>query len=163
LIVFIKTGVTMKKQYITTVGSMVLGGILTLQFVPIGQAQIGPSTSYGSHPYESYSGDITSSSTNIMVAPSDNAFLLTDVIITQTESTSGFCGGLILFYADSTPIGHFRIASSVDGNAGWGQGLISHAFAGGLPIDAGQTLSVQSQNFFCANISYTVSGRYIQP
>ena len=98
-----------------------------------------------------------------MSAPSSNAFLITDVVITQTESTAGFCGGLIVFYADTTPVAQFRIASSVDGNSGWGQGLISHSFSAGLPVESGQTLSVETQNFSCSNISYTIAGRYIQP
>ena len=143
--------------------TFILVVLLVIHFASSGEAQVGPSTSYGAIPYESYSGDITSSNTNIMSSPSDNGYLITDVIITQTESTAGFCGGLVLFYADSTPIAHFRIASSVDGNSGWGQGLISHTFSSGLPISPGQTLSVQTQNFSCSNISYTISGRYIQP
>ena len=153
----------MIKQYfgaaVLVAGSVLLGS----QFLSTGQANVGPSTSFGAQPYASFSGDITSSNTSILVAPSDSGFLVTDVIITQTESTSSFCGGLVLLSADSAPIAHFRIASSVDGNSGWGQGLISHSFVSGLPIEAGQTLSVESQNFSCSNISYTISGRYIQP
>ena len=151
----------MTQQILRTVGLLLLGGVLSLSLLPMVQAQVGPTTSLGTQPYASFSGDVTSVNTNILVAPSDSTFLITDVIVTQTESTAGFCGGLVVFYSDSTPIGQFRIASSVDGNAGWGQGLINHAFASGLPVEAGQTLSIQSQSFSCANVSYTISGRYI--
>ena len=151
----------MTQQLLRTVGLLVLGGALSLSLLPMVQAQVGPTTSLGAQPYASFSGDVTSVNTSILVAPSDSTFLITDVIITQTESTAGFCGGLVILYADSTPIGQFRIASSVDGNAGWGQGLINHSFASGLPVEAGQSLSVQSQSFSCANVSYTIAGRYI--
>ena len=151
----------MTQQTFRTVGLLLLGGMLSLTLLPMVQAQVGPTTSLGIQPYASFSGDVTSVNSSILVAPSDSSFLITDVVITQTESTAGFCGGLVVFYADSTPIGQFRIASSVDGNAGWGQGLVNHTFASGLPVAAGQSLSVQSQSFSCASVSYTISGRYI--
>ena len=100
-------------------------GIVVLYYVfkifPI-QAEVESTVSLGSHPYASFTGDITSSAIDVSV-PSD--FLITDIIITQTESTNGFCGGLVLFETDSSVVGRFRIATSVDGNEGWGQGLIA--------------------------------------
>ena len=153
----------MKIQQIFSIGIFLIGCSLCFQNFPSVQAEVGPTVAMGSHPYASFTGDISSTAEEIVTLPSDKAFLITDIIITQTESTSGFCGGLILFDADTSNIGKFRIASSTDGNAGWGQGLISHSFESGLPVEPSQVLTIRHQDFSCANISYTISGRYIQP
>ena len=91
-------------------------------------AEVGPTVSLGSHPYASFTGDITSSAVEIVSVPSDRSFLITDIIITQTESTNGFCGGLVLSETDTSVVGRLGIATSVDGNEGCGQGLIVHPF-----------------------------------
>ena len=153
----------MKIHPITSIGIFLAGVVLCFQNFPAVQAEVGPTVSLGAHPYASFTGDITSSAVEIVSVPSDKSFLITDVIITQTESTNGICGGLILFETDNSVVGRFRIATSVDGNEGWGQGLIAHSFQSGLPVEAGQTLTIRSQSFSCSNISYTISGRYIHP
>ena len=153
----------MKMQQILSFGMLIIGSLLCFQKFPSVQAEVGPTVAMGSHPYASFTGDISSSPVEIVTIPSDRSFLITDIIITQTESTNGFCGGLILFETDASTIGRFRIASSTDGNEGWGQGLISHSFQSGLPVEASQALTIRHQDFSCVNISYTISGRYIQP
>ena len=153
----------MKIHPIASIGIFIIGTVLCFQNFPAVQAEVGPTVSLGTHPYASFTGDITSSATEILSVPSDRSFLVTDIIITQTESTNGICGGLVLFEADTSVVGRFRIATSVDGNEGWGQGLIAHSFQSGLPVEAGQSLTIRSQSFSCSNISYTISGRYIRP
>ena len=151
----------MKIHPIVSIGIFLVGIILCFQHFPAVQAEVGPTVSLGTQPYASFTGDITSSAVEILSVPSDRSFLITDIIITQTESTNGICGGLVLFEADTLEVGRFRIATSIDGNEGWGQGLIAHSFQSGLPIEAGQSLTIRSQSFSCSNISYTISGRYI--
>ena len=90
----------MKIHPIVSIGIFLVGIILCFQHFPAVQAEVGPTVSLGTQPYASFTGDITSSAVEILSVPSDRSFLITDIIITQTESTNGICGGLVLFEAD---------------------------------------------------------------
>jgi hypothetical protein len=121
-------------------------------------------TSLGSNPVQSYGGIVPGSgNTTVFTADSSSDFVIKDIILTKNGSSTGDCSGtLSLVTGSGDTIGTFIVSSSVDGNSGWGASTISHQFASGLSVLAGESLLIEG-SYSCGQIAYTIAGVHSHP
>ena len=117
-----------------------------------------------SNPVRSYGGTVQSGNPlTVFNGVSNSDFLIKDLILTKNGSSTGDCSGTVyLSSSTGTNIGEFIISSSVDGNSGWGASTISHQFASGLTVPAGEDLLIDG-SYSCGTIAYTIAGTLIHP
>ena len=126
------------------------------------KAVAGPSVNLGSNPLVSAAGN---SGSALFTAPSDQLIVITDVILTASGSNSyqPCVSTVIISSSSGAQLGVFEITADTNSNesSSHPSGTISHAFAGGIPLPAGEQASI-SMSGNCS-VKYVVSGRYTNP
>ena len=153
------------KQTIFTIALGTLGLGYIINSLQTAQALPNtPSIHLGENPVRSYGGSVPSANPKtVFSGSSDSDFLIKDLILSKNGSSTGDCSGTVyLTTSTGTNIGEFIISSSVDGNSGWGASTISHQFASGISVPAGEDLLIDGA-YSCGTIAYTIAGTYVHP
>ena len=124
----------------------------------------GAAVSYGADPVVSTGGviDLSSPATAVLTAPSDQALIVTDVVLTLTRGGSTVCDQTVTLATGSGDvIAQFSVVGhgSINGNMA---PYVAHAFSSGLPVPPGETLDLTAGTSNC-DVYYTLSGYYAQP
>ena len=123
----------------------------------------GAAVSMGSNPIWSEGGALNGvSSTTILTVDGDRTAIVSDVVLT----TAGNCGGgmpIDLETADGGIVASFIVATDNTGGEQWGPSQVSHAFSAGVPVAAGETLTLSMEGGSSCRLRYTLSGYYAQP
>jgi hypothetical protein len=137
----------------------------------------GPVVSYGANPVVSYGGTVASeTSVSALTAPSDQAFIVTDLVLTGSD-TGSQCRGVqrLSLVSSSGTVGVFSVGLAW----GYGGGTSSSSTAyeqqvvvnmqSGVRVEAGDTLSLSSSHRWSSScggaidVDYTLAGYYAQP
>ena len=119
----------------------------------------GPAVSTGTNPLWAVGGNhYPGTPVDIITAPSDQDIVVTDVLMTF-ECTG--CTPTVILRANDTTISRTVFRHYRDGgNYATISVPIRHTFSSGMPVPAGQTLTMEvSAN----SVDYTLSGYYAQP
>ena len=149
--------------------ALLLGFVTSLTLQPhIAEGYPGGSVvSTGSNPVVARGGYMVAGSTvSSLTAPSDQAIIITDVVLTMHGyDGSSPCLKRVTFDTSEGSIAEYRIASDTDYSYGiFPPTTISHSYSSGLPLQAGDTLVLthHSGGGSC-EVSYSISGYYAQP
>ena len=115
----------------------------------------GASISTGSNPVQSWAGTVSSSSTTIFTAPEDQDIVVTDVHLSCNYTCDT---RFTMTRSDGTTIGSFQVSGGY--GSSYDSLSIQQQFNSGLPVPAGQTLTIQTTH---DTVSYTLSGYLAQP
>ena len=122
----------------------------------------GAAVSMGTNPIWSEGGALNGvSSTTILIVDGDRTAIVSDVVLT----TAGNCGGGMLIdleTADGGIVASFATATDSSGTD-WAPSQVSHAFSAGVPVAAGETLTLSMEGGASCRLRYTLSGYYAQP
>ena len=140
--------------------------ILSIGFVfhgyPNARAYNGPSVNLGNNPVVSMGG---SSAGTLFTAPSDQMIVISDIVLTASGSSSWQpCTSDVEINSQAgTTLGSFKMTSDSNGSEGatHGGSTISHAFVGGIPVPAGENVTIAISGN--CSVRYLVSGYYAQP
>ena len=123
------------------------------------KAIAAPSINLGSNPLVSTAG---SSNRILFSAPSDQVIVVTDTIITASGANnySPCTSTVSMTTSTGRTLGLFQITSDTNSSEGASHpsGTISHSFAGGLPVLAGEQLSIAIAG--SCTVNYVVGGKY---
>ena len=125
---------------------------------PAAQAEIGPMVANGSNPLVHATG---TSSGVLFSAPSDQLIVISDLIITASGSNGWQpCVGSVELSTSSASLGYFRMTADNASNEGASHvgTIVSHAFAGGLPVPSGEQVSIAISGN--CTVNYVVAGYY---
>ena len=145
-------------QIVLTTGlAMGLGAMTTLTFLP--QSAVGfpaaPAVSLGSNPVEAWAGTVDSNPVTLFTAPGDQNIVITDIHF----SCNYFCDSRVdLIRSDGTTVGSFYVSGGY--GADRDSLSIQQQFASGIPILAGQTVTLQTTG---STVAYTLSGYQARP
>ena len=122
----------------------------------------GPMSNLGSNPHWSIGGEANTSQTiTLATASSSNALLITDVVLTQYGTNGNPCRTTVKLQTGSGDIlGAYRIVSRDDYSYSYTSNSVSHAYASGLSVPAGESL-VMVSTMGCGNLAYSFSGVHI--
>ena len=154
----------MKHQTIFAFAAVLFGVAYLIDAIQPAQAFPNSPGIYASgNPVQSFAGTVPNSNpTSIFTASSDADFLIKDMFLTKSGSSTGDCSGVVYLTTSSgSKIGEFIVSSSVDGNSGWGAANITHQFASGLSVPAGEDLIIDGS--YCGAIVYTIAGFHVHP
>ena len=116
----------------------------------------GAVVSIGTNPVSAWAGTVGVTSTTILTAPSDQDIVITDIHLschytceTRVEMT----------LSDGSTVGSFWVSGGY--GSSYDSLSIQQAFSSGIPVHAGQSLSLQSTGG--STVAYTLSGYHAQP
>ena len=138
--------------------------VLALAFLVHGypKASAGPSVNLGANPLISAAGG---SSATLFSAPSDQLITITDIILTASGSNGyhSCTSSVDISSSSGATLAAFQITADTVSNEGSSHsgGTISHSFAGGIPLPAGEQASISISG--SCTVKYVVSGRYTNP
>jgi len=119
----------------------------------------GAAVSYGSNPLwakagkASYAGDI------VITGTSGVDVVVTDVVLTTNADD---CSSNVFFdLLSGETLADFKLRNDSDGDKTHQPSSIQHSFSSGLPVFAGDSMSIRSVGG--CTVAYTVSGYYAQP
>lgn len=127
----------------------------------------GAAVSLGANPVWAEAGFVSSVTSTLLTAPSDQVVVVTDLLLSMKSSS---CASTIKV---ETSDGELLAAAKLHsyfyngGGSTWGEATnsapttIQHSFVSGLPLPAGQALEIQESGG--CNVAYTLSGYYAQP
>ena len=126
--------------------------------------------SYGANPAVATGGSASTTQT-VFTAPATQEILVTDVVLTATGGSGSTwlypCSSLLaLVDTTGNTLSPFRISADTSGRHYQGGGnlhstVVSHTFASGLPIPAGDSLELTHSGD--CSVEYTLSGYYAEP
>lgn len=126
--------------------------------------------SYGANPAVATGGSVASTQT-VFTAPTTQEILVTDVVFTATGgsgSTWVYACSSVLTLIDTTgnTLASFRLSADTNARYYTGGGnlhstTVSHTFATGLPVPAGDSLELTHSGD--CSVEYTLSGYYAEP
>jgi hypothetical protein len=115
----------------------------------------GASVSTGTNPVDAWAGTVGSSTTSILTAPADQDIVVTDVHL----SCNYMCETRVtMTRSDGTTVGSFWVSGGY--GSSYDSLSVQQQFSSGIPVPAGQNLSLQSSS---GTIAYTLSGYLAQP
>jgi len=133
----------------------------------------GPSISYGSVPVISSGGTLNGTTVETpLTAPSDQALIITDVVLSASDSQYDCRGSVTVSVSDgSETLGNFVVGLGVNTyNYSVYQPISNTQLSSGIRIAPGSTLQIQSsehRTWSCSGsgmeVQYTLSGYYAQP
>jgi len=140
-------GTTRSQLGLITVLAFALG--IAVSSKPASGYPAGPVISYGANPLWTLGGN--TGSTAIISAPADQDMVITDLILSPGYSTLGVA---TLTASSGTVMGQFYLQSysSIERH-------VRHAFAGGIRIPRGESVTLTSDT----TVYYSISGYYAQP
>ena len=133
----------------------------------------GAAISLGENPVFSTGGHLSGTeSRSLAIASEDQAVIITDVLLTASDSSSNCRGNSRFIIQDSTgALASFAVGVTKDsrGYANWQPQLIG-ALQSGIRIDPGGGLTIATETLYedgCGGsemeVEYTISGYYAQP
>jgi len=130
----------------------------------LNSANAGPSVSTGTNPIFSFGGVVSSDTSTVFTAPSDQMMIITDVVLTMNSSS---CTARVNLETASGNISNFKLHSNYVNNNGWGNPsgtaptVVAHSFRSGIPVLVGDSLQfVESGG---CSVAYSLSGYYAHP
>ncbi len=154
-------------HFFTTIGLALALGFTAAHIISMKEAEAypsGASVSYGSVPLVSAAGSVIAASpvSGALTAPSDQAIVLTDVVLTPVRSSATVCQqNVFLSLGSGDVLGQYYLTSFY-GISGAAAGQIQHSYSSGLVIPAGDTLDVQAGLSNC-EVYFSISGYYAEP
>jgi hypothetical protein len=160
------------------IATLAMGLGFTLSSPPASGYPAGAAVSYGANPLVSAGGSIVNGGSEVVVtAPSDQALVLTDLLLTSySDMPCKRVHRTVMESSSGAVMGEFETSSAYaikyyDYDSSAGQ-MVSHRFSSGLSVPAGEsvTLTVTQTGSYggCDSSSsygvrYSVSGYYTQP
>lgn len=144
----------------------------------------GAAVSYGANPIVATGGSVTAgSSATLFTAPAGQDIVVTDLVLTGGFSSSAnftYCRGATVVVTLSTAsgtrasaaLGYVTTMDSQNGNAGLAVVPVTMSLSSGLPVAAGETLTVTTSvlasysTTYCdpnLTVAYTATGYYAEP
>ena len=133
----------------------------------------GASVSYSGNPVVSVGGTLDGTETDVpLVAPVDQAFIVTDVVLSTMDSTHVCRGGVrVDLSSDGSLVGRFSVGLSIPVyDYGEYQSNNAVRLESGIRIAPGKSLTIQAAErltWSCSGsgmeVHYTLSGYYAQP
>ena len=159
--------------HIGLVAALALGLGFSLASTPAVGYPAGAAVSLGSNPVVSVGGQVAGSeSTSVLSVPSDVSLVITSVILSAHDASSGCMANSTVVLSDGTEdVARFAVGLSRPSSSysDYVPTLVAN-MAAGIHIPAGATLtltSVQNYQSSCndgtLDLEYTVSGYYAQP
>jgi hypothetical protein len=153
---------------LTAALALVLGVTLSTAFNP-GEAigyPMGTTVSLGSNPIESKGGFVTGGVVELFAASADAPFIVKDVVLSQSVSSE--CNlNVKLSNGEGSTLAQYSLGSDGDedahgDDAGSTGAVVSHQYATGVVVAAGDTLSI-SRDGGCGAVSYSIAGYHAHP
>jgi hypothetical protein len=127
---------------------------------PNANAEIGPTVSTGTNPLVHATG---SASGTLFTAPSDQLIVISDVILTASGS-NGYqpCTSSVLISSQNGDFARFLLTADTSSNEGSSHPgtTISHSFAGGIPVEPSEQVSISISGN--CSVNYVISGYHAQ-
>ena len=134
----------------------------------------GAAVSLGSNPVVSMGGQLDGSgSTTALTAPSDSSLVITSVVLSAFDPSSGCMGNSSVVFSDGTgDVGRFVVGLARPGHSSFSSydPVLVANLPSGIVIAPGATLTLTSTQHYqsacddgTVNIEYTVSGYYARP
>ena len=119
----------------------------------------GAAVSYGSNPLWAKAGEASHAGDVVITGTSGVDVVVTDVVLT---TNSDDCASNVFFDMPSGgTLAFFKLRVDSDGDKTHQPSSIQHAFSSGLPVFAGDSMSIRSVG--SCPVAYTLSGYYAQP
>ena len=116
----------------------------------------GAAVSYGSNPLWAKAGEASDTGDVVITGTSGVDVVVTDVVLTTNADD---CFSNVFFDVPSgETLAYFKLRSDSDGDK---TSSIQHSFSSGLPVFAGDSMSIRSVG--SCPVAYTLSGYYAQP
>jgi hypothetical protein len=112
--------------------------------------------SAASNPVQAWAGEVNSTDTVIMTAPTDQDIVVTDVHLSCNYACED---RVVLTRSDGSTVGMFWISGGY--GSSYDSSNIQQQFSSGIPVPAGQTLSIRTISGYTA--AYTLAGYHAQP
>ena len=145
------------QTFLITGLSMGLGAmtIMVFQSQPAIGLPSSPTVSVGTNPVRAWAGTVNSNPVVLFTAPTDQDIVITDVHL----SCNYTCETRIeLIRSDASTVGSFWISGGYGTN--YDSLSVQQQFASGIPVPAGQSLSIETTG---PTVAYTISGYEARP
>ena len=149
---------TTRFHLMLTVGLSGALGAMTILAVSSQPAQGYPTTAISTayNPVQAWAGEFDNHASTVLTAPADQDIVITDIHL----SCNYMCEDKVqMTRSDGTEVGLFWISGGYGNN--YDSSKIEQQFSSGIPVPAGQSLTLQTINGYTA--AYTLSGYQAQP